>query len=494
MQNDAAILAGLSGTILFFVLFTVLASKHQWIPQWLCRKILHLGAVGACAVAPIILVDLFALKLIVAALIPILFFLVKMDLIFPGSSSEKTYGIPLFALSFLMLLLIIPEKRMIIFFSMAVLAICDALAATAGTLYPRGIYNLTGDKKTITGSISFFIAFILLSGFLRLIFPERLPQLREEIFWLAIPLFAAFLTLVEAMGRRGWDNFFIPLISAALLLRLDDQTSGELLVWNYTAFAAVIFCVVTTRLKFLTLSGSILAGLIGGWIVIIAHYYFLFPLMFYFISSVLIVKIIKRKSKASDEKNGKPRDWIQVWSNGGLYAILMIGFDTMNKPWEIAGFCFISAIPVCVAVSDTWASEIGSRFNGKVIDIFGFKPVPAGISGGISLIGTVSGLAGATIFSAMFMYTNPLIGTFDTWWWHFTILAAIGFTGMLIDSILGSLFQAKYLDENGNLTDKAAEGAVLVSGYKWMNNDVVNQLSILMTLIPGLCFFEYSLR
>ena len=491
MQNDAAILIILSGTVLISVFLIILATKRNWIEIWLCRKILHVIAIGACAVAPVLLEELLALKIIVAVVIPVLFFVVKKDLILPENAGTRSYGIPLFALAYLILLLIFTENRLLIFSAMAALAVCDAMAAIAGNLIPFKAYTLTGDKKTISGSICFFLSFLLLFALIRKVFPGFLTQVPDEKFWAALPLFALILTLLEALGRKGWDNFLIPLVASALFWRLDHASYyikyDEIMFWYAAAFVALIFCIITIRLKFLSANGGVMASLIGAWIVIIAHYYFLFPLMYYFISSVLIGKISGRKSKASDEKQGKPRDWVQVWSNGGLYAILMISFRTMDDPGPMMpGFSLICGIPVCVAVADTWASEIGSRFKGKVIDIVKCKPVNAGISGGISLVGTISGLTSAILFAGLFVYFNPLMGSFELWWFHFVVLSLAGFSGMLIDSVLGSLFQAKYRKADGNLSDHATESGALVSGYQWMTNDMVNQLSILITFILSL--------
>jgi uncharacterized membrane protein len=52
---------------------------------------------------------------------------------------------------------------------------------------------------------------------------------------------------------------------------------------------------------------------------------------------------------------------------------------------------------------------------------------------------------------------------------------------MLLDSVLGSLFQAKYRDlVTGAFSDAPGEGKEQVAGFGWMTNDLVNFLSILL--------------
>ena len=63
---------------------------------------------------------------------------------------------------------------------------------------------------------------------------------------------------------------------------------------------------------------------------------------------------------------------------------------------------------------------------------------------------------------------------------------------MLLDSILGSLFQAKYQDTiTGSLSDAPGEGKELIGGFSWMTNDLVNFLAISIGVWLGM--FVYTL-
>jgi uncharacterized membrane protein len=55
---------------------------------------------------------------------------------------------------------------------------------------------------------------------------------------------------------------------------------------------------------------------------------------------------------------------------------------------------------------------------------------------------------------------------------------------MLLDSIIGSVFQAKYLSSEGLSDGKVGKQSQLISGYSWMSNDWVNLISnILITAL-----------
>jgi len=65
------------------------------------------------------------------------------------------------------------------------------------------------------------------------------------------------------------------------------------------------------------------------------------------------------------------------------------------------------------------------------------------------------------------------------------IVVIFGFMGSVLDSVLGVLFQAKYMDESGHLVDSSEGGTrALGKGYRWITNDVVNAVTgILMLLV-----------
>ena len=63
-------------------------------------------------------------------------------------------------------------------------------------------------------------------------------------------------------------------------------------------------------------------------------------------------------------------------------------------------------------------------------------------------------------------------------------IVCAGFLGMRLDSVLGSLFQAKYRDLiTGALSDAPGKGKERVTGFGWMTNDLVNFLAILAILL-----------
>ena len=52
-----------------------------------------------------------------------------------------------------------------------------------------------------------------------------------------------------------------------------------------------------------------------------------------------------------------------------------------------------------------------------------------------------------------------------------------GFLAALIDSILGATIQGKYETQLGEIVEKPEPGSLLISGYRWVTNDVVNLIN-----------------
>ena len=150
-------------------------------------------------------------------------------------------------------------------------------------------------------------------------------------------------------------------------------------------------------------------------------------------------------------------------------------------PAEWVCYCF--TLIFAVANADTMSSEIGKYYRGQTYDILQWHKITPGLSGGVSIQGTLAGLLG----SAIMVLLAGLIFPFS--WFEQTVLLLGGFGGMLLDSILGSVLQAKY-QVAGQIAESGTK-AQLVRGLHWCNNDWVNLLSILLMILLGLSILSF---
>ena len=462
-------------------------ARSRMLPQWLCRKVLHLGAVGACAAAPVLLRDLTLLTVVVSVAEVFLVALVWSRVLFREADGRPSWGIALFPLPYLALLWLFPAQgqRTLIVLPMLLLAVSDALAAVIGTTLRTPSFTLTGDRKTVGGSLTFHVSsWIILAMVPGPLHALPLVQRQGAAF-----LFALVLTAIEALGSRGRDNLYIPAAAAMLLVGLSFR-QGELHL--LPAFVALLFAAVfvafTVRHDWLTLGGAVAAALLGVWVIFFQGVLWLTPLMVFFVGSTMLGKVLRARGRgrgddrASDAKHGQPRDAIQVFANGGIYGLAAALPPTADAQ-------FIMALSMTAATADTWASEIGVALKGRTYDIVGMRPVPVGLSGGVSLGGTLGAGAGALLLA---LVSAVLMDSTESSMGLTALLVGLGLASMLLDSVLGSLVQAKYRAPGGVLQDTDAGGAVLVRGAAWMSNDAVNLLS--NVIVAGLALWWLALR
>ena len=216
-----------------------------------------------------------------------------------------------------------------------------------------------------------------------------------------------------------------------------------------------------------------LSGNLATWAVVV----FLF-------ASSLIINLFKHLffkdsfivEKRVHEKKGA-RDASQILANTlpGTLCLFLFSITT-NQAFLIAYLASLAS-----ATSDTWGSEIGILSSGNTIDLTTFKKIPKGLSGGISLLGTSASFLGSCFSYLSFFIFNIFFKTPITNQ-ETLLIISIGFLGSLIDSFLGSSFQATYQDNHKALTEQAADNH-LVKGYHWLNNDRVNLITNSLTAI-----------
>lgn len=166
----------------------------------------------------------------------------------------------------------------------------------------------------------------------------------------------------------------------------------------------------------------------------------------FFISSSLLT------SRTAEDGEGR-RNERQVLANGGVAALA-----ALLGSWA----AFAGAL--AAATADTWATEIGARSRAQPRLITSGASVPAGTSGGITLLGTVGGLGGAAFIGA-------LAGLIT--------VGIAGALGMVFDSLLGATLQGKFeCPRCGARTELAGtvchEPVRVVRGFAWLDNDAVN--------------------
>jgi uncharacterized membrane protein len=359
MYNDTTILAVLGAAVAGLTLAMDRLDRTARWPQWSSRKVLHVGAVGACAMAPLLLKDLTTLTVVVLIAEVLLLVAVGSGRFFREASGRPGWGIALFPLPYLALLLLYPapDQRWLIVLPMLILALSDAAAAVLGILVRSPNYHLTTDRKSLVGSS----AFVLTTTALLVVWPSPLNSWPIHLLLASVILLSLLLAVAEALGSAGWDNVWIPSGAAAMLVALNSGDALQHLgaAW-ITAGVALPFTWLSVRRGWLTLGGAVSAALLGCAVVWAQGAQWIVPLLLFFASSTLIGKLT-RNASSSDAKHGRARDAEQVWSNGGVYlaAALLLPSGSAHLGMVVS---------MAIATADTWASEIGMAARGRTFD------------------------------------------------------------------------------------------------------------------------------
>jgi uncharacterized protein (TIGR00297 family) len=133
----------------------------------------------------------------------------------------------------------------------------------------------------------------------------------------------------------------------------------------------------------------------------------------------------------AERKEG--RNALQILANLGVAAFGSVVFSaTGNRAWLIAALAGLAE-----AATDTVASEIGQYRGPDARLITTWERVAPGTDGGITVPGSIAGLAAGLAIAAV-ATVGGMLPQAQLW-----IPVATGFAGMLIDSILGATLQRR---------------------------------------------------
>ena len=173
--------------------------------------------------------------------------------------------------------------------------------------------------------------------------------------------------------------------------------------------------------------GILLAFIMGILIAIFGGLEYLALMLFFFVLAMLVTRY-EHETKRDMGIYEHERGWENVLSNGLLPTILAIASS------------FLGPIPyiACVAAvtADKFGSELGVLDRGKPISLENLKPVKPGVSGAVTVMGTVASLAGATVIGLGAFFIFDINATAAL------LIGLAGLAGSIVDSIFG-IFEEK---------------------------------------------------
>lgn len=250
----------------------------------------------------------------------------------------------------------------------------------------------------------------------------------------------------------------------------------------------------------LSASGTLAAILVGEIVFVFGGVDWFIILAVFFLTSVFFTrfKAEKKGEVVKEFAKGGVRDFWQVLANGGIACLLALAFYYYKSPVVFFGFLGV----IATVNADTWATELGILGKGRPRLITTGQPVRVGTSGAVSLGGTLSALAGASVIAMVFFATQILLNPPDFprgislfSLQLFAIIVFSGFVGTFVDSFLGATMQAMYYcthckTETEKQRHYCGRPTIAIRGLKWFDNDIVNLASSMVggLVATGLAF------
>lgn len=484
-QNEWLIFVVILTSILIFVMTSELVLKYEILSPDSNRRLVHICVGSLITLSPIFFNN-YELPAALALIFIILNYFAYHNKKFKGIHSQNriTYGTIYFPIGYLIISIGFWQYTELVIISLSLLTISDPIASYIGENTSKNTeFVIWKDKKTVEGTMAFFISSIVIIFLItKFLFNFSI------IYLLFFTLFTAIsATIAEVTSSRGSDNLSIPVISILFMLGfLEGIPSISLTIMDILLSEKLLLIYLITflffiayRLRTLSLDGLFGAGIMGTLIILYGSRYHLLSLATFFILSSLLSKILKKASFYTSK--GSRRDIFQVYANGGIALLICIVSHFIND--SILVYLFFSS--VAAAMSDTWGTEFGKLSKQRPISIVSLKPVNHGISGGITRVGTLGSLLGSCIIGLTAWLSMPI---------QSHIIYGIIFSGLLaslFDSILGATIQAKYKDQNGEVSEKENQNSSLFQGYSLINNDTVNLFNT--TIAPITMYIYLSL-
>jgi uncharacterized protein (TIGR00297 family) len=240
---------------------------------------------------------------------------------------------------------------------------------------------------------------------------------------------------------------------------------------------AAAFSLAARRARALSPSGAIAATAVGGTVVTGSGIRGGGMLITFFITSTLLGRL--PAGEHLEQRRGRERDAVQVMANGGVAAILALlsSFSReRTRSLLLAGF----GGALATAAADTWATEIGSRSGTQPRSIVTCQPTTPGASGGVTVTGLAASAVATTLIAQLASAPNASTAHHPSP--RAIAIALGGFTGALIDSLLGATVQeVRFCDtclvETEEPLHRCGTQTRVLRGARWCDNDMVNAIA-----------------
>jgi uncharacterized protein (TIGR00297 family) len=379
------------------------------------------------------------------------------------ASRGYPFGILIYPVSVLLLILAFPARLDIAASAWGILAFGDGAATLVGRRWGRHRLGWNPDK-----SVEGLLAFMLAGGGAAVFFawwtaPAITPA-PGPTFIIVAPVVAAVAAgLVETVPVALDDNISVP-ASAGAVLWLSSLVTASAWLSNRDAVVANLLpalIVNTLAAAGGWLLGTVrVSGMVGGWAIGVAVFASLgiqgWALLFLTFLTATVTSRLGLKKKAllgiAEERGGR-RGGGNAFANTGLAAVAAVMAVATPFP-DAAMVAFVAAL--ATGGGDTVASEIGKAWGGKTYLPTTLAAVRPGTPGAVSFEGSAAGILGALALASC----GALLGLIPAWTVWAVVAGAIA--GSIVESALAATLEAARIVNNDLLNFiNTATGAIV---------------------------------
>jgi uncharacterized protein (TIGR00297 family) len=203
----------------------------------------------------------------------------------------------------------------------------------------------------------------------------------------------------------------------------------------------------------LTFWAGVTASVFGSVIVVVAGFPFLALLVLFVVASVLATRYaLEEKTRRRVQEGTRGERGVDNVLAHIVIPMALALATLFNGLVSTANLSILYAAAIAFGSSDTFASEFGV-LQGGAVSILTFRPVEAGVNGGVSKLGTLWAAVGALVTAvaglAVFQLFGAGIGLGSVARW-IVVVAVAGFLGCQVDSVLGETLENRgYLTKGG---------------------------------------------
>ena len=355
------------------------------------------------------------------------------------ASRGYPFGILVYAVSVLLLILAFPARLDIAASAWGIMAFGDGAATLAGRRWGRHRLAWNPDK-TAEGLLAFIVAGGAAAVFFAWWTAPAITPAPALAFIVVAPALAALAAgLVETVPIALDDNISVPASAGAVLWLCSLATAGA---WMSNRDALVANLAPALVVNAVAAAGGWMlgtvrvSGMIGGWAIGVAVFACLgaagWALLFLTFFTATVASRLGLKKKAllgiAEERGGR-RGAGNAIANTGLAAVAAMA--AVATPFHDAALvAFVAAL--ATGGSDTVASEIGKAWGGRTYLPTTLAAVRPGTPGAVSFEGTAAGILAALVLAGC----GALLGLIPAW----TVWAVVA--GAIIGSIVESALSA----------------------------------------------------